>query len=82
MDTCDFVTASNYYFSKNNEGAKSDVYSADFIAVWLCFCWGIIYVFGEGYTGIVFVLLSWVFIFSLVMGLIGIAIKYFRKVNQ
>lgn len=60
--------------------AKNIVYIALALSLYGCaFCWFIIYVFGEGYTGIPFVLISWVFIFSLVVSLLVILIKYFQK---
>ena len=43
------------------------------------FCWCIIFIFGEGYSGIPFVLISWLFIFSSVVSLLAIIIKHFQK---
>ena len=59
---------------------KNKLYTPVVLSLYGCaFCWCIIYVFGEGYTGIPFVLLSWVFIFSSVVSLLAINIKYFKK---
>lgn len=59
---------------------KNKLYIPLVLSLYGCaFCWCIIYVFGEGYTGIPFVLISWVFIFSSVVSLLAISIKYFKK---
>ena len=59
---------------------KNIVYIALVLSLYGCaFCWCIIYVFGEGYTGIPFVLISWVFIFSSAVSLIVVLIKRFQK---
>jgi len=60
--------------------AKKKLYIALALSLYGCaFCWFIIYVFGEGYTGILFVLVSWVFIFSSAVSLIFVLIKHFQK---
>jgi len=60
--------------------SENIVYIALVLSLYGCaFCWCIIYVFGEGYTGIPFVLISWVFIFSSAVSLIAILIKHFQK---
>ena len=60
--------------------AKNLFYIPLVLSLYGCaFCWSIIYVFGEGYTGIPFVLISWVFIFSSAVSLIAILIKHFQK---
>ena len=60
--------------------AKNIVYIALALSLYGCaFCWFIIYVFGEGYTGIPFILISWVFIFSSAASLIAVLIKHFQK---
>ena len=60
--------------------AKNKLYIPFVLSLYGCaFCWCIIYVLGEGYTGIPFVLLSWVFILSSVISLLAISIKYFKK---
>ena len=60
--------------------AKHIVYIPLVLSLYGCaFCWSIIYVFGEGYTGIPFVLISWVFICSSVVSLIVVLIKHFQK---
>ena len=59
---------------------KNKLYIALVLSLYGCtFCWFIIYVFGEGYTGILFVLVSWVFIFSSAVSLIFVLIKHFQK---
>lgn len=60
--------------------AKNIFYIALILSLYgYAFCWFIIYVFGEGYTGILFVLISWAFIFLSAVSLIVILIKYFHK---
>lgn len=60
--------------------AKNKIYIPFILSLYGCaFCWCIIFVFGEGYTGIPFVLISWLFIFSLVVSLLAIIIKHFQK---
>lgn len=59
---------------------KNKLYIPLILSLYGCaFCWCIIFVFGEGYTGIPFVLISWLFIFSSVVSLLAIIIKHFKK---
>lgn len=43
------------------------------------YCWLIVFVFGEGYSGIIFTLLSWVFIFTGIISLIYVIVSLFPK---
>ena len=63
--------------------SKNKQYIPFILSLYGCaFCWCIIYVLGEGFTGIPFVLISWLFIFSSVVSLLVIIIKYFKKTDK
>ena len=60
--------------------AKNIAYIALALSLYGCtFCWFIIYVLGEGYTGIPFILIGWIFIFSSAVSFMAILIKHFQK---
>ncbi len=59
---------------------KEKRYIPLFLSVYGClFCWGIQY-FAEGYSGIVFILISWVFIIIGVLSIAYITFCHFSKV--
>lgn len=63
--------------------AKNKLYIPLILSLYGCaFCWCIIFVFGRGFTGIPFVLISWLFIFLSVVSLLLIIIKHFQKVAK
>lgn len=43
------------------------------------FCGAIVFVFGEGFTGIPFVLMSWLFLFFIVVSAIVLVVQHFSK---
>ena len=60
--------------------AKHRKYIPLLLSLYGCiFCWCIIYVFGKGFTGIPFVLISWLFLLLLAVSILAIGIKSYLK---